>query len=225
MRRGPPGLRVSKCAPPGVAGCPGPRDRGAQGCGGGGAGRAGTQGRGCLGLRGAPGMVIRGSSACFEKSTGHFANECMRPRAAGRAFEPAAHAKCLVARPLQSGTFDTMPKAAYTRWRFDQHFFKFTHLRSKRPSPPAARTRLSPSGRWPYSHAPATHARTPRSVPVFLAIARRNRAKGYNLGNLGGNTEAGTASGAVRPASVRRAAARRKRRPHTGRHQGRSGTW
>lgn len=177
MRRGPPGLRVSKCAPPGVAGCPGPRDRGAQGCGGGGAGRAGTQGRGCLGLRGAPGMVIRGSSACFEKSTGHFANECMRPRAAGRAFEPAARAKCLVARPLQSGTFDTMPKAAYTRWRFDQHFFKFTHSRSKRPSlsalrPPAACTRPPPAARPPPAPARARHPRPHSPAPPVAGRTR-----------------------------------------------------
>ena len=151
-----PGPRVSRRAPPGAAGLRGARDGGAQGRG-----------------VGAPGVVIRGSSACFEKSTGHFANECMRPRAAGRAFEPAARAKCLVARPLQSGTFDTMPKAAYTRWRFDQHFFKFTHSRSKRPSlsalrPPAACTRPPPAAR------PLPAPACLRSLAV-LACARRPR--------------------------------------------------
>ena len=160
------------------------RGRRAAGCSGQGYARP----RGAWGVRGrgvgAPGMVIRGSSACFEKSTGHFANECMRPRAAGRAFEPAARAKCLVARPLQSGTFDTMPKAAYTRWRFDQHFFKFTHSRSKRPSlsalrPPAACTRPPPAARPPPAPARARHPRPHSLVPLrslaVLACARHPR--------------------------------------------------
>ena len=145
---------------------PGPR--GAQGCGGGAAGCAGTQGRGCLGSRDAFGMVIRGPSACFEKSAGHFTSECVRPRAAGCAFEPAACAKCLVARPLQSGTFGMVPKAAYTRWRFDQHFFRFTHSRSKRPSPVAGRSRSPPALRHLCSPVlcPRPPSVCPRSPPA-----------------------------------------------------------
>ena len=106
-------------------------------------GSQGARGRGArraAGLRGArcaSGMVIRGSSACFEKSVGHFANECVLAlpqvlvmgNAGNASTRQFAHQLGRSARNVVLGAY-----RAYIRWRFDRHFFRFTHSRSKRPA-------------------------------------------------------------------------------------------
>ena len=115
-------------------------------------------------------MVVFAPSACFWKSVGQTASECMLPRAARGLPFRTIRVKCLVDGVRFGGLPGRhTPKAAgsragaCTRWQNDQHFLEITHSRRE----------------WPPGHA-ATAATTRRArhsgvKPPSPPCSRRTR--------------------------------------------------
>ena len=143
--------------------------------------------------------VVLGPSACFWKSVGQNANECMLPRAACGLPYRTIRVKCLVDGVRFNGPPGCHAQkdagsrpGARTRWRNDQQFLEITHSRRKWPSGsvaagarPAPRTHsrrkwppamtIRPPGRHARSHPAIMHGPPAATGPPHTPSDRRTR--------------------------------------------------